>query len=241
MIHVIKYIKHEMIAKETAVFYFQKPSGFMFKAGQFGDLTIINPPETDAKGNTRTFSLLSSPSENDLAIATRLRDTAFKRNLKKLMPGDDLILEAPLGVFTLPANAERTIVLIAGGIGVTPMRSIVFDATEKKLPHKILLFLSNKSPKDSPYLNELQALQNSNPNFKLIATMTQLDSSDTDSNWHGEIGRLNSTLIEKYLVDANRPIFYLCGPEGMVRSTQKTLNDRGVKNEDIKIEEFTGY
>ncbi len=242
MIHIIKYLKYENIANETAAFYFTKPSDFIYKAGQFGDFTIINPAETDPEGNTRTFSILSAPSEENIVIATRLRDTAFKRNLKNFLPGTELIFDAPLGVFTLHADANRPAVFLAGGIGITPFRSMIADATEKKLNHKIFLFFSNKTPADAPYLDELFSLQKANPNFNFIPVMTQAENNKLiKPAWSGETGHLDSQLLDKYISDLKNPIFYLAGPKGMVRSLQKILNDRGVKNDDIKIEEFSGY
>jgi ferredoxin-NADP reductase len=65
-------------------FHFEKPSGFAFKAGQSADVTLIDPPDTDAEGNTRTFSIASPPFENELVFTTRMRDTAFKRSLKNV-------------------------------------------------------------------------------------------------------------------------------------------------------------
>ncbi len=79
-----KLIRREEVAEGTMAFHFEKPSGFTFKAGQFADVTLIDPPETDAEGNTRTFSIASPPFENELVFTTRMRDTAFKRSLKKV-------------------------------------------------------------------------------------------------------------------------------------------------------------
>ena len=76
--------RKEEIADGTMAFHFEKPGGFAFKAGQFGDITLINPIETDAEGNTQGFSLASAPYEADLMFATRMRDTAFKRVLKTM-------------------------------------------------------------------------------------------------------------------------------------------------------------
>src|ERR1700688_1019187 len=77
-------IRREEVAEGTMAFHFEKPSGFNFKAGQFADVTLTNPPETDAEGNTRTFSIASPPFENELVFTTRMRDTAFKRSLKNV-------------------------------------------------------------------------------------------------------------------------------------------------------------
>src|ERR1041384_8232403 len=95
----------EEIAAGTMAFHFEKPGGFAFKAGQFGDFTLINPAETDAEGNIRTFSLASAPYETDLMFATRMRDTAFKRVLKSMEVGTEVSLNAPYGSFTLHNNS----------------------------------------------------------------------------------------------------------------------------------------
>ena len=79
-----KLVRREEVAEDTMAFHFEKPSGFKFKAGQFADVTLVDPPETDAEGNTRTFSIASPPFENELGFTTRMRDTAFKRSLKKV-------------------------------------------------------------------------------------------------------------------------------------------------------------
>ena len=101
-IDMVRLIGREEVADGTMAFHFEKPAGFLFKAGQFADFTLIDPPETDAEGNIRGFSLASAPYEKDLEIATRMRDTAFKRVMKRLPYGTQLKLDAPYGSFTLP-------------------------------------------------------------------------------------------------------------------------------------------
>src|SRR4026207_563541 len=96
--------RREEIADRTMAFHFEKPVGFAFKAGQFGDFTLINPVATDAEGNTRGFSLASAPYEGDLMFATRMRDTAFKRVVKTMNIGTEVSLDAPYGSFTLHNN-----------------------------------------------------------------------------------------------------------------------------------------
>jgi len=85
-IYKIKLKSRTEVAAGTMAFRFDKPDGFTYKAGQFADYTLINPAETDAEGNTRGFSLASAPYEDDLMFATRMRDTAFKRDLKVTTP-----------------------------------------------------------------------------------------------------------------------------------------------------------
>src|SRR5215470_1739671 len=89
------------VAEGTMAFFFEKPPGFSFKAGQFMRLTLIDPPETDAEGNGRTFTIASAPYEDHLMIATRMRDTAFKRVLKSTPLETRLVARGPYGSLTI--------------------------------------------------------------------------------------------------------------------------------------------
>src|SRR4051794_36127205 len=91
--------KSDHVSEGTMAFHFVKPAGFDYQAGQSIDLTLLNPPETDAEGNTRTFTLASAPFDSDLMITTRMRDTAFKRVMGKASPGLEVKLEGPSGSF----------------------------------------------------------------------------------------------------------------------------------------------
>lgn len=233
----IKLTSKKEVASETMAFHFEKPQGFTFKPGQFADYTLINPSETDAEGNTRGFSL-GAPYENDIVFTTRMRDTAFKRNLKKMEIGTEVIFDAPYGSFTLHNNLKVPAVFLSGGIGITPMRSIILQATRDMTAHKIFLFYANKTPKDAAYLDELIEAQNKNANFKLIASMTEKVGSE---DWKGETGFFTKELMEKYVGDLSLPIYYISGPPSMVTSIRKTLNDAGIDDDNIRTEEFSGY
>jgi ferredoxin-NADP reductase len=156
------------VAEGTMAFHFEKPEQFDFKPGQSADLTLSNPPETDTEGNTRTFSIASSPFENQLMFTTRMRDTAFKRSLRKVPMGTRVKIDPPMGSFTLHKNSAKPAVFLAGGIGITPFLSIVRQADHDQLPHKLRLFYSNRRPEDAPFLDTLQILEKSNPNFQLV-------------------------------------------------------------------------
>src|SRR5713226_3377164 len=135
-----KLISRREVAERTFAFHFEKPPGWAFKPGQSVDMTLIDPPETDAEGNTRAFSIASAPFEDSLMFATRLRNTAFKRVLRTMPLGSKVKIEGPFGDLKLHNNATRPAVFLAGGIGITPVRSIVLHAARERLPHKILLF-----------------------------------------------------------------------------------------------------
>jgi len=231
--------RKEEVADGTIAFHFEKPGGFTFKAGQFGDFTLINPVETDAEGNTRGFSLASAPYEADLMFATRMRDSAFKRVLKAMAAGAEVSLDAPYGSFTLHNNWRIPAVFLTGGIGVTPVRSIVLQAAHDNLPHKIFLFDSNRRPEDAAFLDELRGAQENNPNYTFVGTMTEMEKSG--SKWNGETGYITNATLEKHVGDLTLPIYYLAGPASMVTAMRKTLNDAGVDDDNIRTEEFSGY
>ena len=220
-------------------FYLEKPDGFVYKAGQFADYTLLNPSDTDAEGNIRGFSLASAPYEDSLMFATRMRDTAFKRVLKTMELGTELTFDGPYGSFTLHNNPSVPAVFLTGGIGITPARSIVLQAAHDKLPHKIFLFYSNKRPEDAAFLDELTEAQKQNSNYTFIGTMTQIENST--GGWEGEIGHINKEMLAKYVSDLTSPIYYIVGPPAMVDALRNVLNEAGVNTDNIRTEEFTGY
>jgi ferredoxin-NADP reductase len=231
--------RKEAIADGTMAFHLEKPGGFVFKAGQFGDYTLINPGETDAEGNTRGFSFVTAPYEDNLMFATRMRDTAFKRAIMTIEIGTEITLDAPYGSFTLHNNSRIPAVFLTGGIGVTPVRSIVLQAAHDNLPHKIFLFDSNRRPEDAAFLDELIEAQEKNPNYTFIGTMTEMQNSA--QKWDGETGYITKAMLEKYVGDLMLPIYYLAGPASMVTAMRKTLNEAGVDDDNIRTEEFSGY
>ncbi len=234
------------VAERTLAFGFEKPAGMTFKAGQFMDVTWLEPTETDAEGNTRGFSITAAPDDPDLTFATRLRDTAFKRYLQQAPLGAKAKVEGPFGNLTLHNKSSRPAVLLAGGIGITPFRSIVRRAAHEKLPHRIYLFYANRRVEDAAFLAELQGLTKENPNFTFIPTITRPDLAKTP--WNGETGRIDSTMITKYLKNMKAPegsvadpVYYIAGPAAMVHGLHAMLNSSGIDDDDIRLEEFAGY
>lgn len=245
-IYSLKLKKRSEVAERTLEFRFEKPPGMNFKAGQFMDLTLIDPPETDAEGNMRGFSINSAPDDPELTFTTRLRDTAFKRVLQTMPLGTEVKVEGPFGNLTLHNNASRPAVLLAGGIGVTPFRSIARRAAHEKLPHRIFLFYANRRPEDAPFLDEFRGLARENPNFTFIPTMTQMINSHL--HWQGETGYLDNAMILRHLKPRNstvdnpaRPMYYIAGPPRMVAALHAMLNEAGIDDDEVRIEDFAGY
>lgn len=247
------------IASGTLAVHIEKPDGFSFEAGQFVEAALVDPPETDAEGDSRAFTLASAPYEEELVFATRLRDTAFKRVLKNLPAGRELYIDGPFGSFTLHRDGSRPAVFLAGGIGITPFRSILLQATKEALPHRLFLFYSNRRPEDAAFLEEFQELEKQNPRFTLIATMTDMQHSA--QSWESDRGPIDKAMIGRragpmtspvrYIIDKDMierqacpmtsPIYYIAGPPGMVRAMQGMLRTSGVGADSVRVEEFGGY
>ena len=255
----VKLKRREEVAEGTSAFFFEKPEGFQFIAGQFLRWTLIDPPESDEEGDSRSLSIASAPHEDDLMIATRMRDTAFKRVLKSMTPGSEITIKGPYGRMTLHEDPSRPAVFLTGGIGITPFRSISLEAARTGLPHRLWLFYSNRRPEDAAFLEELARLEAKNPNYRFIATMSSVGSSvrsavggavgtssgtsagGSKETWTGETGRINAAMLARFIDDLKSPVCYIAGPEGLVSAMRKTLDEAGVSEADILVEQFSGY
>ena len=234
-----KLIRREEVAEGTMAFHFEKPPGFAFKAGQSTDVTLIDPLDTDAEGDTRTFSIASPPFENELVFTTRMRDTAFKRSLKDVALATEVKIGSAAGSFTLHKNPTKPAVFLAGGIGITPFLSMVRQACHDRLPHKLYLFYSNRRPEDAAFLDTLQTIGTTNPNFRLICTMTEMSKSKKE--WKGETALIDKEMVSRHLPILEGPIYYIAGPPPMVAAMRQTLVSARIEEDDIRAEEFAGY
>jgi ferredoxin-NADP reductase len=226
----------EEVADATYAFRFEKPAGFEFKAGQFLTWSLIDPPETDAEGTRRIFSIASAGYEDDLMMTTRIRDTAFKRVLKALPEGAEIAISGPLGKLTLPEDESRPAVFLAGGIGITPFRSMILEATRNRPDQQIFLFYCNRRLTDAAFFDELRELEKINPRYKFIGTLTAADQA-----WQGERGRINREMIARHVPDLSAPIYYVAGPAAMTDALKNMLDEAGIGGVGVRSEKFTGY
>ena len=233
----IRLIGRKDVAEGTMAFLFEKPPGFSFKAGQFMRFTLIDPPETDAEGDARTFSIASAPYEDDLMIATRMRDTAFKRVLKTMDLGTRVVARGPYGSLTLHEDAARPAVFLTGGIGITPFRSILMQAARDQLALTIILFYSNRTPEDAAFLDDLAGLQGTLEGFKFVGVMT--DMAGSKQAWDEGTGRIDLEMLKSHIDDLTVPVYYIAGPPGMVDAMLKILSGSGAG--DVRVERFAGY
>lgn len=230
----------EEIAEGTMAFGLRKPKGFEFMSGQAIDLVLPGQAKGDNDPNVRhAFSIVSAPFEEQLIVATRMRDSVFKRALKALPTGALVTIDGPFGSLGLHNDRTRAAVFIAGGIGITPFVSMLRQAHHDQLPQRLILLYSNRRPEDAAFLANLQQLEEQNPHFRLVATMTDMHLSGR--TWPNQTGVITADLVASVVGDLPKPIFYVVGPPGMVEAMRQTLHQGGIDNDDIRSEEFYGY
>lgn len=221
-------------------FCLEKPAGFEYKPGQAIDLILPRQsPGANSADVRHAFSIVSAPHEADLAIATRMRDSVFKQALGKLPAGTEVKINGPFGSLTLHKNKARAGVLVAGGIGITPFMSMLRHAAKHQVPQDILLLYSNRRPEDTAFLGELQQLENQNPRFRLMATMT--DMGHSAQSWEGSTHKIDAAWAKQSISGLADPVFYVSGPPAMVESMRQALAAAGIDEEDVRSEEFYGY
>jgi len=236
----IQLQEREQVAHGTTAFHFDKPAGFTFKPGQAVDLILAGPNAVEGANGRHAFSIVSAPSEPELVVATRMRDSSpFKTALDSLPVGSPFQLDGPFGSLTLHKDRARAAVFIAGGIGITPFMSMLRHAALDPQPRSLSLLYSNRRPEDAAFLSELQKLELENKQFRMLATMTQMGKSNRP--WQGETRMIDEKLVRQIGGELPSPIFYLAGPPAMVAAIQSTLNRAGIDDDDVRVEEFYGY
>jgi ferredoxin-NADP reductase len=226
----------EKIADATWLFQLESEEPLAFAAGQSIDLTLSDPPWHDASGDKRAFSIASAPNGNRLTIASRVRGSAFKRSLVEGPLGLAVEIEGPFGSMTLPESGEP-VVMLAGGIGVTPFRAIVEDAIARGRTNPLLLVHSNRAPGEAPFLSELQRWGSTSPHFRYVPTMT-----GKAPGWSGARHRLDADwLAEISPGDRSASRWFLAGPDRFIQGVGATLASMGVAMERVAMEQFSGY
>jgi len=227
------------VAENTMAFQFEKPKDFVFKAGQCIDLALSGSHQASSSVLTHTFSIASSPLDEDLLVTTRMRNTVFKQALAVLPIGSEARIEGPMGSFRLHNNTARAAVFLAGGIGIAPFLSMLSFATQEKLGHPLVLFYANRHFKDAAFIESLWKLERANPRFRFVPTLTRLPSNG--GRWKGKTGHISPEMLQAHIGVMRGPIYYIAGPPGMVAATSQTLSNAGVTEDDVRTEEFAGY
>jgi ferredoxin-NADP reductase len=232
-----KLVSTERIPGDVGIFRFEKPTGFDFTAGQWCIMTIPPAGFADERGLRRPFSIASSPTEKELLFATKISQSAMKQTMAAMKPGTTVVLGQPAGLMVLPADVATPVVFIAGGIGITPFRSICLYAADKKTNHTITLFYSGRAPEDTPFLAELMRLPEQHNRITVAVTMTR--APEDPNLWNGLRGRLNADVIKAHC-PWEEATFCTAGPPAMIDTMKEILAALSIPADRIKVELFAG-
>ncbi|MDO8269354.1 MAG: oxidoreductase [Candidatus Levybacteria bacterium] len=230
--------KTELASNITEV-SFNKPSFFTFKPGQYLEWTLPIL-KADSRGNRRYFTIASSPTENEIKLGIRFNEppSSFKKRLHALGKNDTATAGQLLGDFTLPSDTSKKLVFIAGGIGVTPFRSMIKYLLDVGEERDIVFFYANKVKNEIAY-KELFDEAVKKLGISIVYILSEDEEISTD--WKGEKGRIDKKMLKKHVSDISERTFYLSGPNSMVTNYKKLLRSLGVRSSAIVTDYFPGF
>lgn len=226
-------------ADGTRLFVFEKPEGYTFKAGQYVALEVpkMDGVERDARGLIRSLSIASAPCEPELCFAMRQGESSFKQTCWKLVPGATVTITKAVGFFVLPAEEEeRPIVFLAGGIGITPVRSILKQAEHDNSQRDFTLLYANRFAKDAAFDEEMRKITLAH--YRLVTVLSR--SEDPCAAENDERGYVCEETLRKYLKDITGCLYYIVGSPQFSEALEKVLIDLGVSKEQCHMDPFTG-
>lgn len=206
--------------------------------GQYMEWTMgyKNP---DSRGNRRYFTVASSPTEDDLRIGVRFNDpsSSYKLALLRMEPGDKIVASSLSGEFVLPKNQNEKLVFIAGGVGITPFRSMIRFLLDSQQKRPITLIYSNRKQEDIVYKDVFERASRE-LGLKTIYTLTD---PGVQTGWTGRVGALDRKMIEDEVPEWKNSFFYISGPHAMVSAFEGILKQMGIPGNKIKIDYFPGF
>jgi glycine betaine catabolism B len=211
---------------------FEKPPGFHFAPVQFCGLEL----STRDGPIEYPMSLACSPTRPYLEFGARVSSSAWKEAFAALRPGDEAEVDGAYGHFVLDEASPA--ILVAGGIGITPLKGMAEFAADRHLPLDVRLLYSNRNEEEIAYRSELDTLAEQNPRFHVYHTLTR---APKDSAWAGRRGRIDSDLLAEVSGGLSHPVYYVCGAPGMVQGTYRLLQSQGIPPDRIRFEVFRGY
>lgn len=224
------------VAKGTLLVLFAVDGYPDYRPGHYFWVELPERGHQDDKGLRRHISLVTSPTEAGVVgLATRLRDTAFKRTLAELEVGDPVEVEEPKGSFLLPEDTDADYVFVAGGIGITVFRSMLRYIADTRAPYRVTLVYSNRDRESAAFLDELADLEARIPGLRVVPTMTD------DAEWEGERRRIDEAMLTDVVGDLGAHTFLVAGPPAMAEGVSQMLLAAGLPEERVLSDRFSGY
>jgi ferredoxin-NADP reductase len=226
----------EQAAAGVYDFVFSPDRSLRFAAGQYLEWTLPLQ-RTDSRGNRRYFTIASSPGDDEMRLGVKFfpNGSAFKRGLSQLQPGDRIVASQLAGGFTLPRNTRRKLAFIAGGIGVTPFRSMLDDLLERGEARDIIMLYGNNRLDEVAYADVLAAAREQ---LGIRTWYAVRDPAGATPDM--TIGLVDARMVQQRIPDYRERTFYLSGPQAMVAATRKMLRELGVPARRIRTDFFPG-
>jgi ferredoxin-NADP reductase len=236
---ILKLKQKIKIANETYDFIFSANKRLDFKPGQYLEWTV-DGDKSDTRGNRRYFTLASSPTEKDIRMGVKFypNGSSFKKRLLSMNQGDTAVASQLSGEFVMPDNQNKKLVFLAGGIGITPFRSMLKYLLDEKKKRDIVMIYSNKTQKDIAY-RDIITEASKTIGLKNVYTVT--DELQPGEIWNGNKGAVNAEMIKREIPDYLDRYFYISGTHGMVVAFNKMLRELGVQKSKIKKDFFPGF
>lgn len=235
---ILKFKEKNQLAPTIYEFVFSSENKFNFLPGQYLEWTLSHS-NPDSRGIRRYFTIASSPNEN-FRLGVKIipeKSSSFKKALLDLKPGSSLIADQLSGDFVMPENSIKKLVFVAGGIGVTPFRSMVKNLIDNGNKRDIVLFYSAVDPKEFVYKDIFKKGED----FGVKTVYILGGKGEVPKNWIGEAGYLTEQMVNKYVPDFKDRNFYLSGPIAMVNNYRNLLMALGIKNSQIVTDYFPGF
>lgn len=238
----LKLVEKRDEAEGTKSFFFEPEKPINYLTGQYYYFTLPKLNYPDARGATRHFTISSSPTEGpNIRLTTRIRqESGYKKTLDELKMGETVDGEGPNGTFILNENDKAQQVFLAGGIGITPFRSLIKYNIDKNLNVPMHLIYSNSTVEQITFRKEIADWQKLNSSF-LKFDLTVSKPEESKEKWEGLVGRIDAPLISKLTAGYVKPIFWVCGPPPMVDALEIALAQMKIPGSQIRVEKFTGY
>ncbi len=229
------------VANNTYDFVFENSRSFSFKPGQYMEWTLEHR-DPDSRGNRRYFTIASSPTEPDVRIGVRFypEPSSFKNRMASLAKGEKLVAAQCAGDFVLPKDKEQRIVFIAGGIGVTPFRSMIKYLLDKNEKRPIIMLYSNKTVDDIAYRDVFDGAEAA-LGIKTVYAVTDPDDGASQKDWPITRGFIDANMIKREVPDYLLRTFYISGPHSMINAFETVLRQMGVARSQIKTDFFPGF
>src|SRR5262245_18347642 len=231
----LRLVQKHHEAENASSFLFEPEAPISYEAGQYLRYTLSHA-NADNRGVARSFTIASFPAEPNIRVTTRLSvpSSTFKQALAHMEPGTILQANGPFGRFVY-GEIDTPAVFIAGGIGITPFRSIIGDFASRRVHPTITLLYSNRTA-DIPFRAFFDTLMPDWPQLSVVYTVTQ-----PPDDWQGPRGRIDAAFIEQHVAQLDHPLFFLPGRTALVEAMRGTLSEVGVDPRRVKHESFPGY